>query len=619
MQVADPERSRVILIGSSRYTDAELPDLPAVSATVRDLREFFTDPRAGVGVVPDRHCVTLLNAPSLEKAGDQIFAASRAAESLLLVYYVGHGVISGRKHDLYLSLPGTRPGAPEFSALEYGKLRDAVLHSPARVKIIVLDCCFSGRVLSQSMAPVRRSLLAELDIEGTYVLTSAGQSENALIVAGEKHTAFSGRLLRLLWEGVEDGGEFLTVEDLYRALRSRMRAAGLSTPERRLTQDAQLMGLTLNRAVPGSGHRAPSPPALATGPPRRRAVRLSVIPVLAVAALAAWNLRPDPSPHRQSPPSVSQAAPTLTTATKTPAQTPTKTSTPTETPAPRNVATIVGSFDAASFSPDGRTLAISGTDRRMLLRDMTTGRKTSITLAGTPRRVRPAVFSPDSKTVAVRGEEDQTVRLWSVPGHRWLPLSARHAIGTWAVAFTPDGRTLATGGNDRNVFLWDVTGQRKIATLRTDNGWIWSLAISPDGKLLAAGSADHWVYLWDLDTHRTVGKLPGTPDGVWGVAFSPDGKLLAIADGKSKISLWNARSRNLVATLHDGHKKINSLAFSPDGRYLASCGEPDTSYVFDVAARRKVAQYAGSVVFSRDRDTFATVRAYGDVKIWRTR
>ncbi|GAA3560060.1 hypothetical protein GCM10022419_045840 [Nonomuraea rosea] len=615
MQVADPERSRVVLIGSSRYTDAELPDLPAVSATVRDLRAFFTDPRAGVGVVPDRHCVTLLDAPSLEKAGDQIFAASRAAESLLLVYYVGHGLISGRKHDLYLSLPGTRLGAPEFSALEYEKLRDAVLHSPARVKVIVLDCCFSGRVLSQSMAPVRHSLLAELDIEGTYVLTSAGQSEKALIVAGEKHTAFSGRLLRLLWEGVEDGGEILTVEDLYRALRSRMRAAGLSTPERRLTRDAQLMGLTLNRAVPGSGHHASPSPALATRPPRRRAMRLSVIPVLAVAALAAWNLRPDPSPHRQPPPSASQAAPTLTTAT---ARTPAKASTPANTTAPRNVDTVAGSFDAASFSPDGRTLAISATDRRMLLHDMTTGRKSSITLPGAPRRVRPAKFSPDGETIAIWGEEDQTIRLWSVPGRRWLPLRATHAIGAWAAAFLPDGRTLATGGNDRNVFLWDVARQRTIATLRTDNGLIWSLAVSPDGKLLAAGSADHWVYLWDLGTRRLAGKLDGTLDGVWGVAFSPDSKLLAIAAGDSTISLWNARSRKLVGTLRDGHKKINGLTFSPDGRYLASCGEPDVAHVFDVAARRRVAKYAGSVAFSQDRGTFATVRAYGDVKIWRT-
>ena len=85
--------------------------------------------------------------------GRYLRSAASEAEDLLLVYFVGHGLVSGRRHELYLGLPDSEWAEPEWNSLEYDKLRSSVLDSPAATKIIILDCCFSGRALSGSWQP----------------------------------------------------------------------------------------------------------------------------------------------------------------------------------------------------------------------------------------------------------------------------------------------------------------------------------------------------------------------------------------------------------------------------------------------------------------------------------
>jgi hypothetical protein len=114
--------------------------------------------------------------------------------------------------------------------------------------VIIIDCCFSGRVLGKAMADPAAGLMGQVEVDGSYVLASAHRDEVALILPGEDHTAFTGRLLRLLRAGVPGGPEFLTVDDLYRQLRARMKAEGLPQPQRRGTGTADLLALTRNRA-----------------------------------------------------------------------------------------------------------------------------------------------------------------------------------------------------------------------------------------------------------------------------------------------------------------------------------------------------------------------------------
>jgi hypothetical protein len=246
MRLPDPQRSRVVLIGTSTYDDPNLPDLPAVARTIGDLQVVLTDP--DLGVVTGQNCELLAELNDIGQIGRRLRAAANVAEDLLLVYYVGHGVATWRQHDLYLALPGTSWEAPEFSALEYDKVRSAVLDSPAATKMIVLDCCYSGRALSGTMADPATELISQSEVDGSYVLASAPRDKVSLILPGEERTAFTGRLLDLLHSGLADGPEFLTADIVYRALRAQMKAAGLPEPQKRSSATAGLLALTRNRA-----------------------------------------------------------------------------------------------------------------------------------------------------------------------------------------------------------------------------------------------------------------------------------------------------------------------------------------------------------------------------------
>jgi hypothetical protein len=246
----DPQRSRVVLIGTGKYTDEKLPNLPVVENTIAALETALTDPV--YGVVSKGNCVVLVDEGDIRLLGRHLRSAAKQADDLLLVFYAGHGLVGGRRHDLYLGLPDSEWTEPEFNSLEYDKLRSAILDSPAATKIMILDCCFSGRVVSDSMADPATELINQMEVDGTYVLTSAQREQVALIIPSEEYTAFTGRLLHLLQNGVPGGPEFLTIDDLYRHLLIRMKADGLSEPQKRATRTADLLTLTQNRAFAGS-------------------------------------------------------------------------------------------------------------------------------------------------------------------------------------------------------------------------------------------------------------------------------------------------------------------------------------------------------------------------------
>jgi hypothetical protein len=246
MRLPNPQRSRGVLIGTGRYTDDKLPDLPVVGRTISDLAAALSDPTHGV--IPENHLTVLEDEGDIRLIGRRLRQAASLAEDLFLVYYTGHGLVASRRHELYLGLPDSEWADPEFNSLEYDKLRSMVLDSAAATKVIVLDCCFSGRVVSDTMADPVTEMIGQIEIDGTYVLTSAHRDQVALIMPGEVYTAFTGRFLQLLRNGVPGGPEFLTIEDLYRRLLVMMKAEGLPQPQKRNTRTAELLALARNRA-----------------------------------------------------------------------------------------------------------------------------------------------------------------------------------------------------------------------------------------------------------------------------------------------------------------------------------------------------------------------------------
>jgi hypothetical protein len=247
LRIPDRQRSRIVLIGTSEYGDDRLPDLPQVRQNVRDLAAALTDPN--YGIVPEGNCEVITNERDLGLIGQKLLTAAEQAADLLLVYFAGHGLVGGRRHDLYLGLAGSEWASPSsFTSLKYDDLRNAVLDSPATSKVVILDCFFPGRADTADIGDPGAELAGQMEVNGSYVLACAERDHVARSRPGGEHTAFTGLLLALLREGVPGGPELLTTDDLYRELLGTMAAAGLPQPHKRGTDTAGMVPLTRNRA-----------------------------------------------------------------------------------------------------------------------------------------------------------------------------------------------------------------------------------------------------------------------------------------------------------------------------------------------------------------------------------
>lgn len=214
------------------------------------------------------------------------------------------------------------------------------------------------------------------------------------------------------------------------------------------------------------------------------------------------------------------------------------------------------------------------------------------TLEGHQTIVESIAISPDGKTLA-SASYDATIKLWEIASGRNISTFTGHNGIVGGVAFSPDGKRLASAGADETVKLWEVASGQNLATLEdhgamkllsqvTGANHVRSVAFSPDGKILASAHRYNMAKLWDVASYQTLATLGGHKQSVRRVKFSPNGQTLASASYDGTIRLWDVASRQFFA-LFKGHKDIvYEIAFSPDGKTLASASADRTIKLWEV-------------------------------------
>ncbi|AZK93108.1 MULTISPECIES: nSTAND1 domain-containing NTPase [Streptomyces] len=307
-----------------------------------------------------------------------------------------------------------------------------------------------------------------------------------------------------------------------------------------------------------------------------------------------------------------------------------------------------------AFSPDLRTVAVVTDTGELLFHDLATGRNRSITPAETehvdindPATVPlGAAYSPDGRAIAI-GYRSGTVQIRDTASGRLRTSLTGHRHGTLALAFSRDGRRIATAGNDATIRTWNAhtgqpqqvfTAQRKRRPLPTDR--FTTIAFAPDHRTLAGSTEGGTVRLWDLttgagtvhssDADRPTPPVPAEPDPrKWSVddhtsliAFSPDGQFLATAERDRTVRIRHTRTGTVRTVLPHQDVRVRKVLFSPDGKTLAAADSLGIVRLWDTRSGSQRAMLIGhtatitALAFSPGSATLATASRDGTVRRW---
>jgi WD40 repeat protein len=280
----------------------------------------------------------------------------------------------------------------------------------------------------------------------------------------------------------------------------------------------------------------------------------------------------------------------------------------------------------SGISRVGELLAVAGKDRPDLRnwewyylnglchRDL-------LTFGGHGGSALAVAWSPDGRRVA-SADARGVIQLWDAADGQGLRLLRGSQSAVRSVAWSPDGTRLASADWNGTARVWDTANGKQVVSYRGHAGAVFAVAWSPDGKWLASGGEDKTIHVWDAANGKNVSVLRGHGGQVFGVAWSPDGKRVASASEDSTVRLWDPLNGKESSTLRGHLNWVNSVAWNPNGERLASASNDGTTKVWEASSGKELltlrghAQSVVSVAWSPDGTRLVTASDDRTVKVW---